>query len=163
MGARPRLGGSVVGRASPTSPRCSGIVRSSPAPPAGDDQIGEHTSELRSHSDLVCRLLLEKKKRSTAATVTAPVSWLRSVTTRASCVAAGGASTEPPPRPAGDHDGEEPSASENAYRFPERSPRKTSPSLMVTALKQTFFSGFFHSGSLPTRSYALSLHDALPI
>src|SRR5260221_10042245 len=25
----------------------------------------EHTSELQSHSDLVCRLLLEKKKRST--------------------------------------------------------------------------------------------------
>src|SRR5438034_7587647 len=26
----------------------------------------EHTSELQSHSDLVCRLLLEKKKRDTA-------------------------------------------------------------------------------------------------
>ena len=25
-------------------------------------QIGEHTSELQSHHDLVCRLLLEKKK-----------------------------------------------------------------------------------------------------
>src|SRR5438132_5506518 len=33
---------------------------------AGQDQKGrseEHTSELQSHSDLVCRLLLEKKKR----------------------------------------------------------------------------------------------------
>src|SRR5260221_2395472 len=35
---------------------------------AGDNQVGEHlrseehTSELQSHSDLVCRLLLEKKK-----------------------------------------------------------------------------------------------------
>src|SRR5947207_10456321 len=28
----------------------------------------EHTSELQSHSDLVCRLLLEKKKISSAAT-----------------------------------------------------------------------------------------------
>src|SRR5260221_10586662 len=28
-------------------------------------QIGEHTSELQSHSDLVCRLLLEKKKTKT--------------------------------------------------------------------------------------------------
>src|SRR5438034_8768557 len=28
----------------------------------------EHTSELQSHSDLVCRLLLEKKKRSRART-----------------------------------------------------------------------------------------------
>src|SRR5438132_10320991 len=36
----------------------------------GEDQLGlerseEHTSELQSHSDLVCRLLLEKKKRAT--------------------------------------------------------------------------------------------------
>src|SRR5438132_6950521 len=28
----------------------------------GSREIGEHTSELQSHSDLVCRLLLEKKK-----------------------------------------------------------------------------------------------------
>ena len=27
-------------------------------------KIGRHTSELQSHSDLVCRLLLEKKKKS---------------------------------------------------------------------------------------------------
>ena len=27
-------------------------------------EIGEHTSELQSHSDLVCRLLLEKKKKN---------------------------------------------------------------------------------------------------
>src|SRR5260221_8936776 len=31
----------------------------------GSDRSEEHTSELQSHSDLVCRLLLEKKKRST--------------------------------------------------------------------------------------------------
>src|SRR5438132_9071717 len=31
---------------------------------AYDAQIGEHTSELQSHSDLVCRLLLEKKKNN---------------------------------------------------------------------------------------------------
>src|SRR5438034_8519453 len=29
----------------------------------GDDRSEEHTSELQSHSDLVCRLLLEKKKK----------------------------------------------------------------------------------------------------
>src|SRR5260221_2252991 len=29
-----------------------------------DNRSEEHTSELQSHSDLVCRLLLEKKKRS---------------------------------------------------------------------------------------------------
>ena len=27
-------------------------------------KIGKHTSELQSHSDLVCRLLLEKKKQT---------------------------------------------------------------------------------------------------
>src|SRR5436190_3342169 len=30
----------------------------------GMDRSEEHTSELQSHSDLVCRLLLEKKKRT---------------------------------------------------------------------------------------------------
>src|SRR5260221_6964317 len=30
----------------------------------GDSRSEEHTSELQSHSDLVCRLLLEKKKHS---------------------------------------------------------------------------------------------------
>src|SRR5476649_3094175 len=35
------------------------------APPAaGDNRSEEHTSELQSHSDLVCRLLLEKKKNN---------------------------------------------------------------------------------------------------
>src|SRR5438034_6030395 len=32
----------------------------------------EHTSELQSHSDLVCRLLLEKKKKARACTRTQP-------------------------------------------------------------------------------------------
>src|SRR5215204_4228041 len=31
--------------------------------PAAEDRSEEHTSELQSHSDLVCRLLLEKKKK----------------------------------------------------------------------------------------------------
>src|SRR5438132_7165242 len=34
---------------------------------AGADRSEEHTSELQSHSDLVCRLLLEKKKKKTKA------------------------------------------------------------------------------------------------
>src|SRR5260370_24035370 len=34
---------------------------------AGDDRSEEHTSELQSHLNLVCRLLLEKKKKETAA------------------------------------------------------------------------------------------------
>src|SRR5260221_9076457 len=33
----------------------------------GDFRSEEHTSELQSHSDLVCRLLLEKKKNKTKA------------------------------------------------------------------------------------------------
>src|SRR5438034_2510065 len=31
----------------------------------GETRSEEHTSELQSHSDLVCRLLLEKKKKNT--------------------------------------------------------------------------------------------------
>src|SRR5260221_8365822 len=39
----------------------SGPVDKLLAPP-GSDRSEEHTSELQSHSDLVCRLLLQKKK-----------------------------------------------------------------------------------------------------
>src|SRR5438034_6514839 len=57
----------------PTSPRCCGPARSSHRAPAtscwrcwsGRARSEEHTSELQSHSDLVCRLLLEKKKAQT--------------------------------------------------------------------------------------------------
>src|SRR2546427_5889297 len=34
-------------------------------PPGGRDRSEEHTSELQSQSNLVCRLLLEKKKKQT--------------------------------------------------------------------------------------------------
>src|SRR5260370_22639795 len=37
--------------------------REDPAAEAGLEQIEEHTSELQSHLNLVCRLLLEKKKK----------------------------------------------------------------------------------------------------
>src|SRR2546421_9196605 len=36
------------------------------------DRSEEHTSELQSRSDLVCRLLLEKKKRTTSEPTTRP-------------------------------------------------------------------------------------------
>src|SRR5438132_9432964 len=39
-----------------------GLVWKKAAPPTRSE---EHTSELQSHSDLVCRLLLEKKKKKT--------------------------------------------------------------------------------------------------
>src|SRR5260221_7758643 len=38
----------------------SGVRASAPSTPSRSE---EHTSELQSHSDLVCRLLLEKKKK----------------------------------------------------------------------------------------------------
>src|SRR5438034_5635583 len=48
--------------------RCSRIGSSSwtsDSPEASRLRSEEHTSELQSHSDLVCRLLLEKKKKKT--------------------------------------------------------------------------------------------------
>src|SRR5215204_7460108 len=47
---------------SPTSPRPCRCPRVRPVWCRGRSE--EHTSELQSHSDLVCRLLLEKKKKS---------------------------------------------------------------------------------------------------
>src|SRR2546430_12954344 len=42
-----------------------GVLQPGPAPPDGPrDQIGRATSELQSQSNLVCRLLLEKKKKT---------------------------------------------------------------------------------------------------
>src|SRR5438034_6979591 len=52
-GAAARTAGEGLGRAR---------ARASPAQPSRG-RSEEHTSELQSHSDLVCRLLLEKKKK----------------------------------------------------------------------------------------------------
>src|SRR5438034_3559958 len=41
--------------------------------PIGSQRSEEHTSELQSHSDLVCRLLLEKKKESNNRTCTTDI------------------------------------------------------------------------------------------
>src|SRR5260221_7681461 len=43
--------------------------------PAANGRSEEHTSELQSHSDLVCRLLLEKKKKSTPNVVSLTHMW----------------------------------------------------------------------------------------
>src|SRR5260370_3856529 len=48
----------VRGRCNPLSPRSSRRLRH----PASTSRSEEHTSELQSHLNLVCRLLLEKKK-----------------------------------------------------------------------------------------------------
>src|SRR2546421_6205842 len=50
-------------RASVSSPSGPTDYSATPAPPAGE-RSEEHTSELQSRSDLVCRLLLEKKKKT---------------------------------------------------------------------------------------------------
>src|SRR5947208_4701780 len=50
--------------------RCASSARSSPnSSSSGSPRSEEHTSELQSPDHLVCRLLLEKKKRETTARV----------------------------------------------------------------------------------------------
>src|SRR5438034_7996267 len=46
-----------------TTARSTEFSAMKPKPPSPDTRSEEHTSELQSHSDLVCRLLLEKKKK----------------------------------------------------------------------------------------------------
>src|SRR5260370_35815078 len=46
-------------------PRSRAPASSPPASPAHRPRSEEHTSELQSHLNLVCRLLLEKKKKTT--------------------------------------------------------------------------------------------------
>src|SRR5438034_5827653 len=43
--------------------RCTREILATARPQRESARSEEHTSELQSHSDLVCRLLLEKKKR----------------------------------------------------------------------------------------------------
>src|SRR5438034_7632393 len=64
--APPGVAGVIVQKYSRDSPRPAGafVVRSE-----------EHTSELQSHSDLVCRLLLEKKKKRRRAERRKTTSW----------------------------------------------------------------------------------------
>src|SRR5438034_7468941 len=48
----------------PEPPRGRGMIGGNPAHGRSRCRSEEHTSELQSHSDLVCRLLLEKKKKN---------------------------------------------------------------------------------------------------
>src|SRR5438132_5887204 len=57
--SRPMPASPVATTRRPTSCRAS-CERTAGSPPTARSE--EHTSELQSHSDLVCRLLLEKKK-----------------------------------------------------------------------------------------------------
>src|SRR5437667_7461021 len=68
LGPEHRLGDpggrAVAARAPPASrARVSGGARAATARPPGSPRSEEHTSELQSHHELVCRLLLEKKKK----------------------------------------------------------------------------------------------------
>src|SRR2546427_7605450 len=66
--ARSRQRLDEAGRAAPASPRHAAVPRAcglprGRRPTAGSRRSEEHTSELQSQSNLVCRLLLEKKKK----------------------------------------------------------------------------------------------------
>src|SRR5438132_12889151 len=58
--ARPRAAGDPARRRR----SAAGRGRRARLPRPAADRSEEHTSELQSHSDLVCRLLLEKKKKT---------------------------------------------------------------------------------------------------
>src|SRR5260370_31052807 len=61
---------SAAGRRRPDRGCVPSPIRTTPAARRGE-RSEEHTSELQSHLNLVCRLLLEKKKNTTTATATA--------------------------------------------------------------------------------------------
>src|SRR5260370_32749224 len=54
--------------------RRSRTLQVSTFPPSNKERSEEHTSELQSHLNLVCRLLLEKKKHSSNTTMLSPLS-----------------------------------------------------------------------------------------
>src|SRR5690606_42004509 len=54
----------VVEHANPTSPALRGLRLDDPRPGGGQARSEEHTSELQSRENLVCRLLLEKKNKT---------------------------------------------------------------------------------------------------
>src|SRR5215204_4457545 len=93
----------------------------------------EHTSELQSHSDLVCRLLLEKKKTNTRIPI--PPSYSRREAKREEWNSLRGFSPGPPSR------------------------RITGAS----GSRRACHCLFFFNATATTEIYTLSLHDALPI
>src|SRR5436190_1084751 len=99
----------------------------------------EHTSELQSHSDLVCRLLLEKKKP-------------RSRRRWSTCAAPGRSSASTAPTPVST--GASSCARTRSDSFPAASRTLRSPFWPPS---------FFFNATATTEIYTLSLHDALPI
>src|SRR5207237_7999882 len=60
---RPRAGSAGPASGAPAVPAPARPRRDRSTPPRDRDRSEEHTSELQSHLNLVCRLLLEKKKQ----------------------------------------------------------------------------------------------------
>src|SRR5438034_5430711 len=67
-----KIGSNLVDQGNPFTPKAKSISSNGTVSdgPVGELASGyrseEHTSELQSHSDIVCRLLLEKKKKDTS-------------------------------------------------------------------------------------------------
>src|SRR4051795_8787221 len=100
---------------------------------SSDVRSEEHTSELQSHSHLVCRLLLEKKKKLTVS------------------------SSRPHPRPPR-VSRQYGSAGSAARRAPRLVPAAASRVVSVPA-----HSFFFFNDPAPPEIFSLPLHDSLPI
>src|SRR2546422_5865342 len=64
LGRADRSGGGRTSRAGPAGPACRDGRRRGRARCAAQARSEEHTSELQSRLHLVCRLLLEKKKKT---------------------------------------------------------------------------------------------------
>src|SRR6266496_648351 len=94
----------------------------------------EHTSELQSRRDLVCRLLLEKKKKKCGSTAARSTRTKRDAERKDRCL-----------------------------RRPARPFRPAAPPAPSAPLRPTPLFFFFFNDTATTEIYTLSLHDALPI
>src|SRR5215204_1294881 len=115
----------------------AGDVHDPPAVPPtalGGPRSEEHTSELQSHSDLVCRLLLEKKKMDST-------QWIQKKALVKSFLTVAASEYGPPG----------PVSVGSVGRSNSRS----------ACLRFSVF--FFFNDTATTEIYTLSLHDALPI
>src|SRR2546426_9045052 len=74
-GAVLHAGRAALPRARRARRRSDGPARRRPVPPSTGERSEEHTSELQSPCNLVCRLLLEKKKTKTHNTLTSTTSF----------------------------------------------------------------------------------------
>src|SRR3954462_12887842 len=113
----------------------------------------EHTSELQSHDNLVCRLLLEKKKYIEAS------AWCSGRNDSSNVVGAWarttGSQSQLRPTPPNPHDGTRSREHDLFFFFNNPAPTEISPLPLHDALP-------INDAATP-EIYTLSLHDALPI